>query len=103
MKITRIEPILINMPLQLEGHEIPMSGGIPRREMSALLLRVETDAGPRLLYDWLAEKLASLGHMLHAGDVVLSGALGPVCPVSSGDHIEVEISGLGTAWFCLRH
>ena len=22
------------------------------------LLRVETDAGPRLLYDWLAEKLA---------------------------------------------
>ena len=45
---------------------------------------------------WLAEKLASLGHMLRAGDVVLSGALGPVCPVSSGDHIEVEISGLGT-------
>ena len=45
MKITRIEPILLNMPLNLEGHEVPMSGGIPRREMSALLLRVETDAG----------------------------------------------------------
>ncbi|REE06612.1 2-keto-4-pentenoate hydratase [Paraburkholderia sp. BL27I4N3] len=44
---------------------------------------------------WLAKTLARLGQPLNAGDVVLSGALGPMFPIRAGDRLEVEIGGLG--------
>lgn len=44
---------------------------------------------------WLATTLARAGEPLRAGDIVLSGALGPLVPVASGDHLRVEIGGLG--------
>lgn len=44
---------------------------------------------------WLAKTLALRGQPLRAGDVVLSGALGPMVAVSSGARIDVEIDGLG--------
>jgi 2-oxopent-4-enoate hydratase len=44
---------------------------------------------------WLANALGKMGTGIKAGEVILSGALGPVIPVSQGDHIEARISGLG--------
>ena len=50
---------------------------------------------PLSALSWLARCARDFGQPLRAGQIILSGALGPMHPIQTGDHVTVEISGLG--------
>lgn len=45
---------------------------------------------------WLACTMGVRGHGLREGEVILSGALGPMVPVAAGDVVHAEIGALGS-------
>jgi 2-keto-4-pentenoate hydratase len=51
---------------------------------------------------WLARTLAARGEPLRKGDVVLSGALGPMAAIKPGDNVRATIGGLGSVSFTFK-
>lgn len=50
--------------------------------------------GPLLALAWLARAAAGRDDPLRAGEVILTGALGPISPVAPGDRFRIEIASL---------
>ena len=57
---------------------------------------VECLGNPLQAARWLADTLCERGIPLRAGDVVMTGALGPMVSLTSGDHVFADFGDLGT-------
>jgi 2-keto-4-pentenoate hydratase len=64
-------------------------------EVKSLGVGVACLGNPIEAMRWLAQTLSGTDHPLRAGDIVLSGALGPMIPMQPGLHYEGTIAGLG--------
>lgn len=52
---------------------------------------------------WLANTLGRLGMPFRAGEIILSGSLAPLIPVSHGDRLVARIGGIGTCTVGFAH
>ncbi|MFE8013911.1 2-keto-4-pentenoate hydratase [Streptomyces antibioticus] len=82
--LDRFEPREVTMTMSLDGRAASTGDGAAclGDPLEALL--------------WLARTAREFGDPLRAGQVVLSGALGPLVPVGPGAVVHTEISGLGS-------
>ncbi|GAA3167604.1 MULTISPECIES: 2-keto-4-pentenoate hydratase [Streptomyces] len=81
--LAEAEPVDTRMTLRVNGTEVSAGTG------AACL------GDPVEALGWLARTARELGEPLRAGQVVLSGALGPMYAVSPGDSVTAELSGFG--------
>ncbi|MFG1704905.1 2-keto-4-pentenoate hydratase [Nonomuraea sp. M3C6] len=90
--------VLGNTPTSLMGLDLRAAGMTMTRGGQ----EVSTGSGEACLGNplnaavWLATRLGRTDYPLRAGDVVLTGALGPVVPVGPEDVFEARIEGLGS-------
>jgi len=78
------EPREVTMTLRQNGEEVSSGVG------AACL------GDPLAALAWLARAANQYGSPLRAGDIILSGALGKLAPISPGDTLEAIIEPLGT-------
>jgi 2-keto-4-pentenoate hydratase len=83
-KLSEFDSRMCGMAMTLRGEPVSTGAGAAclGNPMNAVL--------------WLARTMARAGSPMRAGDLVLSGALGPMVPVKPGDIFETRINGLGT-------
>ncbi|MFT4011292.1 MAG: fumarylacetoacetate hydrolase family protein [Nocardioidaceae bacterium] len=84
LDLTGVAPVDVEMTLEINGAVVSTGNG------AACL------GDPLEALAWLARAARDLGSPLRTGDVVLSGALGPMAAVSAGDRVTASLSGLGS-------
>ncbi len=79
---------LDKVDLHLAGMELLYNGRQASLGVAAACL-----GNPLNAVVWLANKMIEVGRPLGRGDIVLSGALGPMVTVAAGDEIAVHVQG----------
>lgn len=82
--LTSFDPVTAEMTMTVDGETVSTGSG-------AACLGDPVDA-----VVWLARQARDLGEPLRAGQIVLSGALGPMRPVTPGAVVHATVTGLGT-------
>ncbi|MCU7723903.1 fumarylacetoacetate hydrolase family protein [Actinoplanes sp. KI2] len=83
-RLDEVRPADIEMELSVDGRMVAKGSG------AACL------GDPLAALAWLAGAALELGDPLRAGQLVLSGALGPMVPVVPGTTVTATLTGLGT-------
>ncbi len=95
MKISRVDTLVLNLPMIIEG-ATPMLGGRPRTSMDMLLVRIDTDAG---ITGWGE----AFGHRIYpATRATIDTLLGPLCVgrdpsqiLALSDELQRAVHGAG--------
>ena len=96
MKITKVETIVVNMPMVIAGKVMPKQGGVARTSMDTLLVRIDTDEG---VSGWGE----GFGHRIFtATRAALDSFIGPMCigkdPTTISvlvDQLQRNLAGVG--------
>jgi L-alanine-DL-glutamate epimerase-like enolase superfamily enzyme len=96
MKITKLETIVVKMPMLIEGDVLPKASGAARTSMDTLLVRIDTDEG---VSGWGE----GFGHRIFtATRAALDSFIGPMCigrdPTEISvlvDQIQRNLGGVG--------
>lgn len=89
--------VLGKTPVRLSGLDLALEGMLlcKNHQQAALGVGAACLGNPLDACLWLARTMARVGRPLRAGDVLLSGALGPMVPVVAGDHLHLSLTRLG--------
>lgn len=90
--------VLGGRPRRINEVDLTLCGMVSRLngQISSVGVGGASLGNPLLALLWLARAVAAVGQPLKEADIVLSGALGPIVPLSLGDSFETEIDGFGT-------
>lgn len=90
--------VLGAVPRKLEGLDLRTCGMVMevKGEPISVGAGIACLGSPITAALWLARIMARVGRPLLEGDVILSGALGPMAGVNRGDVVEARINGVGT-------
>ncbi|MCO5142769.1 MAG: 2-keto-4-pentenoate hydratase [Oligoflexia bacterium] len=81
---------LTSLSLETSGMVLKLNGEVASTGTGAACLE-----HPAIAVAWLANTMSKLGEGLKKGEIILSGAFGPVVPLTEDSFVETEISGLG--------
>ncbi|WP_081235507.1 2-keto-4-pentenoate hydratase [Streptomyces viridosporus] len=84
VSLKEFDPVAAEMTMAIDGETVSTGSG------AACL------GDPVNAVVWLARQARELGAPLRAGQVILSGALGPMRPVTPGNAVQTTVTGLGT-------